>query len=63
MDLAQIQHVIEELPAEDQTALAGWILDRDRARWDEEIEQYFSPDGARMELLDKVKQRVRLGSS
>jgi hypothetical protein len=63
MDLAQIQHVIEKLPAEDQTALAGWIVDRDRARWDEEIEQDFSPGGAKMGLLDKVKQRVRQGLS
>jgi hypothetical protein len=55
MDLAQIQHVIEELPAEDQTALAGWIIDRDRARWDEEIQPDFSPGGAGMELLEKVE--------
>ena len=63
MDLAQIQHVIEELPDEDQTALASWIADRDRARWDEEIERDFSPGGAGMELLDNVKQRVRQGLS
>ena len=41
MNLTQIQHVIEELPAEEQTALAAWIVDRDRARWDEEIERDF----------------------
>jgi hypothetical protein len=32
MNLTQIQHVIEELPAEEQTALAAWIVDRDRLR-------------------------------
>jgi hypothetical protein len=58
MDLAQIQHVIEELPADDQTVLAAWIVDRDLDRWDKEIEEDFSPGGAGMELLDKVKQRV-----
>ena len=63
MNLAQIQHVIEELPVEDQTALAAWIVNRERARWDEEIEQDFSPGGAGMDLLDKVKQRVRQGLS
>ena len=30
MNLTQIQHVIEELPAGEQTALAAWIVDRDR---------------------------------
>jgi hypothetical protein len=44
-----------ELPAE-ETALAAWIADRDRARWDEEIVRDSSPGGAGMELLDRVKQ-------
>lgn len=43
MDLTQIQHAIAELPAEEQTALAAWIVDKDRARWDAEIERDFSP--------------------
>jgi hypothetical protein len=63
VDLAQIQHVIEELPPEDQAALAAWIVDRDLAGWDEEIERDFSPGGAGMELLDKVKKQVRDGLS
>ena len=63
MDLVHIQHVIEELPAEDQTALAAWLADRDRTRWDDEIQHDFSPGGAGMELLDKVKQRVTEGLS
>jgi len=40
-----------ELPAEDQTALAAWIADRDRAHWDEEIARDFSPGGAGMDRL------------
>jgi len=63
VDLAQIQHAIVELPADEQTALAAWIVDRDRARWDEEIERDFSPGGAGMELLDRVKKQVRDGLS
>ena len=63
MDLAQIQHAIEELPLEEQTALAAWIVDRDRARWDEQIERDFSPGGAGMELLDCVKKQVSEGLS
>jgi hypothetical protein len=63
MNLTQIQQVIEELAAEEQTALAAWIVDRDRARWDEEIERDFSPGGAGMELLDRVKKQVSDGLS
>jgi hypothetical protein len=39
-----------ELRAEERTAPAAWIVDWDRARWDEEIERDFSPGGAGMEL-------------
>ena len=63
MSITEIQHVIQELPAEEQTALAAWIVDRDRARWDEEIERDFSPGGAGMELLDRVKKHVSDGLS
>jgi hypothetical protein len=63
LGLTQIQHAIVELPAEDQTALAAWIAERDRTRWDEEIERDFSPGGAGMELLERVKQQVRDGLS
>jgi hypothetical protein len=59
VDLTQIQHAIVQLPPEEQAALAAWLADRDRARWDEQIERDFSPGGAGMELLDRVKQRVR----
>jgi len=62
VDLTQIQHVIEDLPAAEQTVLAAWI-DRDRARWDEEIERDFSAGGAGMELLDRVKKQVSDGLS
>jgi hypothetical protein len=63
MSITEIQHVIQELPAEEQTALAAWIVDRDRARWDEEIERDFSPGGAGMELLDRAKKQVGDGLS
>jgi len=63
MDLTHFQQVIEELSVEEQAALAGWIVSRDRSRWDEEIELDFSPGGAGMELLDRVKNQVRDGLS
>jgi hypothetical protein len=52
-----------ELPVEEQTALAAWIVDQDRARWDEEIERDFSPGRVGMEPLDRVKKQVRDGQS
>ena len=63
MFITQIQHIIEELPAAEQAALAAWIVDRDHARWDEEIARDFSPGGAGMELLDRVKKQVSDGLS
>ena len=56
MNLTEIQHILEELSAEEQTAFAAWIGDRDRARWDEEIQRDFSPGGAGMELLNSMKR-------
>jgi hypothetical protein len=63
MSITEIQLVIQELPAEEQAALAVWIVDRDRARWDEEIERDFSPGGAGMGLLDRAKKQVGDGLS
>ncbi len=63
MDLRQIQHVIEELPRGEQTALATSIVNRDRTLWDEEIERDFSSGGAGMDLLERVKKQVREGLS
>lgn len=63
MDFARIQQVIEDLPAAEQTALAAWIVERDRSRWDEQIERDFSSGGAGMELLDRVKAQVSDGLS
>jgi len=63
VDLTQIQHVIEDLPAAEQAALAAWIVDRDRTRWDEEIERDFSSGGAGMELLERAKKQVNDGLS
>ena len=61
MDLAEIQHAIEELPREQQTALTAWLVERDNAEWDAEIERDFSPGGAGMTLLDEMKADARNG--
>ena len=63
MDLAEIQHAIEDLPEDQRTALASWVAERDRAHWDEQIARDFSPGGAGMEWLERVKRQVKRGQS
>lgn len=63
MDLAEIQHVIETLSAEQQTALLAWLAERDRAEWDSQIERDFSAGGTGTPFLEQVKARVRHGDS
>ena len=61
MDLAQIQHAIEELPKEQQAELAAWLADRDQTEWETEIARDFAPGGAGMPLLDEMKEVARAG--
>ena len=61
MDFAEIQHAIEELPKEQQAALAAWMAERDQADWDAEIERDFAPGGPGIALLDEMKADARAG--
>ena len=61
MDLAEIQHAIEELPKEQQAALATWLAERDQAEWDAEIERDFASGGAGAAFIDEMKSDVRAG--
>jgi hypothetical protein len=63
MELADIQHEIEALPVEQQSALLDWLRERDLAQWDVEIARDFSPGGSGMALLDRVKGQVHGGES
>jgi hypothetical protein len=63
MDLADIQHAIEALSIEQQTALLDWLAERDRLQWDVQIERDFSPGGLGTEILDRVKAQVERGES
>jgi hypothetical protein len=63
MDVADIQHAIEGLSSEQQTALLDWLSERDRLQWDAQIERDFSPGGAGMDLLDRIKAQVKRGES
>lgn len=63
MDISEIQHVIETLSTEQQMALLDWLAARDRREWDAQIERDFSPGGAGMDLLGRVRAQVRRGES
>jgi hypothetical protein len=63
MDIVDIQHEIEALPVEQQSALLSWLAERDQLQWDSEIERDFSPGGDGAKLLDHVKAQVRRGDS
>jgi hypothetical protein len=63
MNLTELQHAIEALPADQQSSLAAWLSERDRRQWDVEIEQDFSPGGAGIALLDRVRAQVGRGDS
>ena len=61
MDLAEIQHAIEELPREQQAALAAWLAQRVQTEWDTEIERDFTTGGAGLAILEEMKEDVRAG--
>jgi hypothetical protein len=63
MDLAEIQHAIEGLSEDQQTALATWIAEREWAVWGAQIARDFSTGGAGMDWLEDVKAQVRSGKS
>lgn len=61
MDLAEIQHAIDELPKEQQAVLAAWIAERNQTEWEAEIERDFSPGGAGSALIEEMKADARAG--
>jgi hypothetical protein len=63
MSLNEIQQAIENLPAEQQARLVAWLSERDRRHWDLDLAQDFSPGGAGMPVLDRVRAQVASGES
>jgi hypothetical protein len=63
MDLREIQNEIESLPAEQQRTLLDWLAERELRQWDVQIEQDFSPGGAGIDLLGRIKAKVSQGES
>jgi hypothetical protein len=61
MDLVDIQNAIEELPKDQQAALAAWLAERDQTDWEAEIERDFSPGGPGMSVIEEMKADARAG--
>ena len=61
MELAEIQHAIEELPREQQAFLAAWLVEREQAQWDAEMDADFSPGGPGTKFVESIKEDVRRG--
>ena len=61
MTLDSIKEAIEQLPPEQQTALASWLSERDWNSWDEQIERDFSAGGRGVALLPELEQEIGEG--
>jgi hypothetical protein len=61
MTVESIKEAIAELPAEEKTSLAAWLLQQDMGEWDKQMEEDFSPGGRGMALLDEAEADVRAG--
>ena len=59
--MESIKEAIAELPAEQKTSLAAWILQQDMVEWDKQIEADFSPGGRGMALLEEAEADLRAG--
>lgn len=56
-----IKEAIAELPEDEKTRLAAWIVRQDMLEWDRQIEQDFSLGGRGMALIEEAEADVREG--
>lgn len=61
MAVEAIKEAIAELPAEQKTSLAAWLLQQDTEEWDKQIEEDFSQGARGMALLEEAEADVRAG--
>ena len=59
--LPEIQAAITELSPDDWDTLVSWLLAADRAAWDRQLSDDFSPGGAGMKLLAKIDEQIDRG--
>ena len=63
MTIEAIKEAITELPLEEKTRLAAWVLQQDLEDWDRQIQDDFSPGGRGMALLEQAQADAREGRS
>lgn len=63
MTIEAIKEAIADLPAEEKTRLAAWVIEQDREEWDRQIQYDFSPGGRGMALLEEAQADAREGRS
>jgi hypothetical protein len=61
MTLEAIKGAIIELPRDEKTRLAAWLLQQDMEEWDRQIQYDFSPGGPGTALLEEAEADVRDG--
>jgi hypothetical protein len=63
MTIEDIKEAIAELPLDEKTRLAAWVLQQDLEEWDRQIGDDFSPGGPGMALLEEAQADARAGRS
>ncbi len=61
MKVETIKEAIAELPPNQKTHLAAWIVQQDLIEWDRQIEEDFSAGGRGMALLEEAEADAREG--
>ena len=63
MTIEAIKEAIADLPPDEKTRLAAWVIEQDREEWDRQIQDDFSPGGRGMALLEEAQADAREGRS
>jgi hypothetical protein len=63
MTIDAIKEAIADLPPDEKTRLAAWVLQEDLQEWDRQIQDDFSPGGGGMALLEEAQADAREGRS
>jgi hypothetical protein len=63
MTIEAIKEAIAELPLDEKTRLAAWVLRQDSDEWDRQIRDDFSPGGPGMALLEEAQADALAGRS
>ena len=63
MTIEAIKEAIADLPPDEKTRLAAWVLQQDLEEWDRQIQDDFSPGGRGMAMLEEAQADAREGRS